>query len=576
MPLDLLSYFVSILDYQGNQIRDKIVSFKYKFDEAGDDICEITIESDKVDLPDNPAYAQGKRLKVKWGWLNGKVAKQRTVWIWDTKDEYESDGNCKLHLICHDLFALAKMDSVANKNLTQVKRGVPIVFSTSVLGNLALDVDGGNTELADLLKESQINLHGVKGKDFGKGNTIVSYFNGNQSTFFGLRNYLDRLPGGPYVIDSRDDRVLIRTRNFQARAKFTYSYKQENGQLISFTPETKNRHKKKNAEKISITTWDHDSKEAATFSSQSGKHTDIVLANGKTLDLSQLSKDLADLNKPKPQFSTQAINKVISHNGHIYTSEEIHSELEKPRYKEPPNPNSLLGKIAIISKNINVRDSNPTNDLSEAEVADKLIISRGSMSDGTKVVKIFLGDKTGVDRGTHTTVARDAVAMASKTYALVNDDESSSRNLLSNDDYIKAKGFAENLRKNAELEMHPAKMELIGEPELEVADIITIKNVALKDSGNYYTKECEHKIDHQGYFTTIEKAFRHGTTRTKPNKGGSTDLSGKLLPLTKNFGDIKPGDFQVDNGVIVNISEGKISNSKTKTKIITSTKASNK
>lgn len=566
-----LSHFISVFDFQGNQIQDKITSFKYTYDEEGDDICEMTVESDSVKLADKPEYAEGKRLKVQWGWLNGKKSPLRSIWIWDTKDEYHENGVSELTLTCHDLFALAKLDLTANKNIAQIRRGVPLIFSTKVLGNVAVDVDSGNTDLAALLKEGGIDLHGIKGKDFGKGNIIVSYFNGNMSTFYGLRNYLDRLPGGPYVIDSRDDRVIIRTRDFQVKAKFTYYYKQENGQLLKFTPETKNRSKKKSSEKVKVVTWDHDAKEAATVVSESDKNKGIILANGKSLDLSSLKPILSDLNTPG-KFSDSAIQKLIT-NGH-YTTIDYQAEnrkfeaAQKLKQQQSIKPGSLLSKVLLSSKSPD-KSFNPNNvgnsGLTTEQVTDKLIVTRGKLSDGTVIDKLFLGDKSGVDRGTHETVARDVTAMASRTYALVEDDPGSGRSLLSNDDYDKAKAWAENTRKNAELENHPAHIELMGEPEIECGDLLTIKNVAIKNSGNYYVKKCEHVLDDNGYFTTIEKAVRHGVNRYKPNTLGSKDLLGELIPKTQNFSDINAKDFQVVDNVIINISEGQENTTSEKT-----------
>lgn len=581
-----LSHFVSVFDYNNNQIQDRITSFKYKYDEEGDDICEMTLESDSVTLSDKPEYAEGKRLKVQWGWLNGKKSPIRKVWIWDTKDEYQRDGVNLLTLTCHDLFALAKLDLASNKNITQIRKGIPLVFSTAVLGNLAVDIDSGNTDLANLLKEGDINLHGVKGKDFGAGNVLVSYFNGNMSTFYGLRNYLDRLPGGPYVMDSRDDRVLIRTRNFQSKAKFSYQYKAENGQLLSFIPETKNRSKKRSSEKQIVVTWNHDAKEAATIVSQADKNKGIVLANGKSLDLSTLSKSLADLNKPfgSAPLSQQAINQFITtgtKNGSL-TTIDYHSELrkiqdaQKLKQQNQAAPGSLLSKVLLSSKgpgNNNTNDPNNEGNsgLTSEQVSDKLIVTRGKLPDGTLIAKLFLGDKSGVDRGTHETVARDVTAVASKTYALVLDDPGSARNNLSNEDYDHAKAWAENMRKNAELENHPATMELMGEPQLECGDIVSISNVATKNSGNYYIKECEHVIDDDGFYVHVEKAVRHGINTYKPNNVGSKDLIGELIPNTKNFGDIKSSDFQVlDDGLIINVSKGQENTSAEKTTTINS------
>ena len=239
-----LSAKILLRDFEGKEIQNILLDFKYKFDEEKDDECTFTIKSPNENLPDDPRLQEGKLLTVSWGWFDGNfIANTRRIYIFDISVEYGEDG-VVMTFICHEKFALSKMDSVANKNLNQLKSGVPILFSSTAMDAVNMSVENGSTQLEKLLKKPTEKELGLAKSTIEAGTTLVSYYNGNLSTFRGLRMYLDRLPGGPYVIDSRDDAVTVRTRDFTQDSLRTFHYKKGNvNGLLMFKPESKNRSK---------------------------------------------------------------------------------------------------------------------------------------------------------------------------------------------------------------------------------------------------------------------------------------------------------------------------------------------
>jgi hypothetical protein len=473
-----LNPFVTVVDFRGNTLSDAISDFSYKFSEEEDDACDITFDGPDPKMADRAEFQEGKLMVVKWGYIGGSISRERTVFIFDTKTDYTEEG-IKLSLTCHEKFALAKMDSVSNKNLRQLKKDTPIIFSPEVLSNLSLEVEKGSPELNALLKDNNINLKTVKKGNAQGGNTVVTYYNGNLSTFQNLRSFLDKTPGGPYVIDSRDNSVTIRTRNFAQPSTVSYTYGGDGNALLKFSPETKNRSKGSNVNKIKVTSWDRKKKQAVTHQITASDDTGVVLALQTPL------KDWTDIS---------GIDKPIPMNWFL---------------KDQPGALARLG--------IKRGDRAANTDKGTAEqYQGKLIVTKGKLPTGPQnVVKLAMG----ADYGSRTSgegklVAIDNTAVYKKKFEVLNDSPLPTKSIISNEDPTKAKAHAENHRRSEELKNNPATGEVEGNPILETGQIITIKGVANKHRGNYYIKACEHKIGgNEAYKTTLSAMVRQGVNR---------------------------------------------------------------
>lgn len=553
-----LSYFITIRDFQGNIIPDRPTSLHYKMSEDEDELCEIEIESADRYVADKAVYREGKQLTVVWGWINGTVSNTRTVYIFDRDTEYHQDAKVQLKLICHERFAVGKMDAPANKNLTQLKDNAPIVFSSNVIKNVKLQIEKGNPELKALIQKNNFNI-GLTATPYGKNAQVVSTYNGSMSTYYTLRNLLDRLPGGPYVMDSRDDVLLIRTRDFKAASKKTFTWAGGTGELKRFKPCTKNRSTKASAAQVTVSTYDPKTKTATNVQAKSGTTKDVKLANGNTLDI--YIDDINDLGPKRTQYYPDGRPKVKGpvyiprSTDKLFTAADIHGALQRDKAERAErDKNAILningGKPNIILQTIKKnRDAgikgfnreNPYNDFSNKEVDKGLIVERRIKTGNPNITlnKLYLGADDGKTfQGGN---SRDNTAIPHNNFGLIGDQKTINKAAMSNDNAEKAAAHAENMQKDAELESNPATAELIGQPEIEIGQIVTILGVSKLHSGNYYISECEHVLKDTEYDLNLTKLLRHGvndigTTHYKKTKkkGKKVDLY-SLIPNNPNL-----------------------------------------
>lgn len=516
-----------------------VTKFSYKFSEEEDEKCTFTIQSDNPFICDDPNLQEGKRLEVEWGFIDGQVSKRRVVFIFDTSPEYNNEG-ITLEITCHEKFVLAKMDAATNKNSKQLK-DVPVLFSTQVISNIRLEIEKGNDELLRLIETDKLNLDiNSAYSQNNNGDILVSYYNGNHSTFKTIRTFLDKLPGGPYVIDSRDEGVIIRTRDFKQDSLLTFSYNKAQGSpILSFKPETKNRTNKSGSEEIKVTSWDPAKKTAVTQVSSANDKGKVKLANGKSLDFSKV-------NNPSNKNIPDVIKKANDY--YNKTSKTVQEMGGIPVNKEKKEPSKLQGIVKG-----NQQATNAGKDLQKYK--DKLIIGEGKLKDQT-IYKLYLGKDYGSNpaiRGV--TVARDNTAVAKTVTDIVLEDSKPGKNVISPESAARAKALADNERSENELNNNPATATMEGEPSIETGKIITILGVANRHAGNYYIMDCEHTIDDNGYITNITKMTRQGINKNDYN----ATTAGNTLPQNKYFYDLnKPENFKWKDGDVINVSKGEI------------------
>ena len=100
MPKEYGSIFVRIIKEDSLEILEEVVDFKYVHSESAKDESRIIIESEKIDLADDPGLQEGKRLRLIWGYLDQFVSQARLMWIWDIKATFGPKG-LRLELILY-------------------------------------------------------------------------------------------------------------------------------------------------------------------------------------------------------------------------------------------------------------------------------------------------------------------------------------------------------------------------------------------------------------------------------------------------------------------------------------------
>lgn len=508
--------FIKITGFDGKVLQDRITDFNYLYSEEEDDVCELTIESDNPKLADEPAFLEGKSLTVTWGYLDSKtLVNTRKVYIFDTRCNYTEQG-IKLTLICHEKFAITKTDTAKNKNINgglSSQNVTKILLSNEVLDNIDITDEnqttvykmldaatrGKNNKLdprqKSLISESQSSYakanNAVDESNRAKGlpspnrdssdsprltstdeGLLVTLFNGSNSTYRALKDFFDKQPGGPYVIDSRDDTVTIRTRNFASEAIREYVYKGEDGELLSFTPETQNRSKAKTSKNIKVVSWDSSGKEAIS------------------------------------QKSTQSENTQSYPIQNIWNASPVPFSPEWVQQKQ--SEGRQLRVVGPEARKVGIKEWK-TYDPSVEEDQGSDRYNRYETNDGRVVYSESLITNVGVERVTPFGV-RDGTATTLPDYIRYKErqpETGPAKTLVrGSDDPGNARAFADNRRTNDELDTNPATASVVGNPLLESGKQVKITNVATKHSGKYYIKSVRHKIDSQGYITDIESMVK--------------------------------------------------------------------
>lgn len=613
--------YVKVFNDKGEQLHDRITRFTYKYSEENDDECILAIESDDPLISDNPSFQEGQKLSVEWGYLDTGESTSRIVYIFETRTEY-GDNGVALSLTCHEKFAITKMNKAnpglgtnqTSKNDTQV-----LALGADVIEALQISVVTDKSQTSQkFLKELGIefNTEGNKiqltssgwidnksskaagyqpnqnyGLTYNEGSQVTKdidlrqgypdmiYFNATSSTYKTLRKYLDKLPGGPFVIDSRDDNVTIRTRNYNQDPVRVYTYKGEDGELLSFTPESKNRQHARGSSKTSATSWD--AKNKTGVKSTSSKTTGTSLADNFVEN-----SFLQNIWRQYPASRPYDINKIINPEG---------KKVEQKKFKEvkgkPINYHS--GNNVMDISNYPNKGSGP-GDPKTKEVADRIGMSPTggkakppkdwvpptTVNDDGETVRYYEVYEMGGQKPARQRKGNGVFSAAQDGTALGNVGPSGTNGALSAGNKIwaygllydepagvpetskqmgnegtdaanKAKGFASNSKANSQLDNNPASARTIGNPFLTVGTLITITNVSKKHSGNYYIKEVEHQIGEDGYMCTISNLTRQGTKKaTKSIKVNTADEAADV------FGIDNSQDTLIDNlsntDVIVN------------------------
>lgn len=87
-------------------------------------------------------------------------------------------------------------------------------------------------------------------------NAYASLPQGNKSDKQFVTELANREPGGPYLVDTHEDMITLKKRNFNQIPYRSYEYGGGQGDCLEFTPESKNRIKAGAAENMGFTGWD--------------------------------------------------------------------------------------------------------------------------------------------------------------------------------------------------------------------------------------------------------------------------------------------------------------------------------
>lgn len=287
-----------------------------------------------------------------------------------------------------------------------------------------------------------------------------------------------REKNGPWIVEGRDDMLIIRKRNFNQKPYKTYTFGGPDGNLLDFCPMSKNRSRKHTSVNQSFSGWNAMDKtffrgdanaESSTGDPMLAKFTEMVKFY-KGLQKAGKGQLVAGWRRQQPK--------------HIFIS---------PTNVDAKSDNALV----YTQGNINI----PYTVDDKVSALEKAL---GAYNELAKQYNKNVYDALGIN-------PQDAFYNANNNRGL------------------------------AQLKNNPATATVYGDPNLKVGMLITIIGISKKYSGNYYITKCDHDISGKsgGYKTDLEMV-RHGVNIKATEDHESNVALG--LQFNNWFGPEVPGE----------------------------------
>ena len=119
--------YISVEDFEGNLIHERIVKFSYVFSEKTDDFSSIIFQFSDVNFPDHPGLQDNRFLFVQWGYREDPLAfNKRKVYIREAIPDYRQDS-MTLELKCSD-----KASYIKNNKPNKTHSSNPIAITEQI------------------------------------------------------------------------------------------------------------------------------------------------------------------------------------------------------------------------------------------------------------------------------------------------------------------------------------------------------------------------------------------------------------------------------------------------------------
>ncbi len=499
------SPYVKLFTSKG-EITAKVTDFVYLYSQEKDDICQLRIEELNPNLPDDPGLQEGVILTVTWGYQGESDKMTRQVVIMDTKPHFSSTM-VTLDLLCKD-----KASRMKNTSSKKVHSGTLLDIAKSIC-------DKHDVKVVDATESGEVTLIRTETREpdrykfdgnyqSAKDNTIfakpiilrtqVALPQANKSDYQVIREAADNDPNGPFETYGRDGEFVISKMDLNQAPIRKYTYGDEEGKLLDFTPETKNSTRKAGASNINTTAFDPKKKTAYDMNVNGFTNPDTKL--GDSLDLPPRADQAAEFLGTKDSIELNGDN------------EEVNSEAP------------IEGKVTV--------ENADTSDNQVTEKKDFGILTYNILNTNSPSFVGFNGVTTAAVDKTTTVIPLGSVPVDWHRIDYNEHVPSSEHSI--EDAYAKAK----NLQALNELDISPASAELMGDPLLISGKVLSFMNVSKKYSGNYYVVECEHKINRGSGYRVTTKMRKNGlgiTPGSAPSKVKvTTPVNKKLSVDTKN------------------------------------------
>lgn len=462
--------------FDGKELQHPIERFEYVYDEEGEDLCNITMNTLEEDSPNYPEFQERAKLIVQWGYIGGPV-RERKVFVDDPKWTFDKNGR-KIILAC-----INKAITTKQTRSKKIHKGVTLPELTKEVAerhglNAYLEVtneQSGETEIHDL-RAPDSKWKSAVGDEF---KLLTNIPQANKTDYHLLEEQGRREPKGEWQPVTRDDAIILRKRNFSKKPHRSYTYERDKGELLSFNPETKNKSTLGTSLASMFSAWDSANKKfIAGIQDQMKLQLKGALARyWKATGLALPEDHLY------PNYSVEARdNRIVGLVNQIVDNE---------------------GKSAKTGKTKNVL-GHEVDEYENDFVAYKLVnqTSSGQRND------------FGVTRDNTSKVLRGKVPVTGEElYKAVKDATSGNldnfHDETANNLDDAAGPSANNIGRNA-MQRNPASALHWGDATLESGQVITYLGVGKKYEGNYLVIKCTHVIEEGSGFTVTTELAREG------------------------------------------------------------------
>tara|TARA_R110001599_G_scaffold15757_6_gene65426 strand:+ start:24057 stop:25838 length:1782 start_codon:yes stop_codon:yes gene_type:complete len=529
-PQGYASPYIKAFLSDGTEVTLNIVSFEYKYAESKDDICLIELEYDDPSIVDRRGFQEDVEWTVRWGYIGGKTA-TRKIYLREINPSFTRKGvKIKIDATCKGSYLKERSEKRVNKNKTLIQvaetiasdNGLNIVgpkalyktengevfglvsttkdIATPTSENLTVELEFANEdepavlnqnsydrsrELKDItitLGEQKLAQDNARSQSTHFFIVHADYLQGNFSEIGLLEDMASKETGGPVVVETRDDDLIIKKRPLDSPPVRIFKYQRDTRDLLSFKPESKSQSKKKKASNTNVGGWDMDKK----------KYVERNVTEGSD-EQPRLGDEIEG--SPRKLLPRRGDEYGYVGNADLRTAPGFIIEDQVVNFVEGTDYNTGEAASMLVPEAA-VDDGDVTND-------QILIVGRDYLNaaPGEDLIDIQYNDVTGLDFFIEQTTSIDNTAVILPTGGII-DMHSYIETVedLKSDDANQAK----NERSNAAMDMNPGTLTAEGDPSIETGQVITVVGVGKKYSGNYYITESKHKIvSNNGYIMTI-------------------------------------------------------------------------
>ncbi len=537
------SLFIRVFNEQGTVAFDRVSRLTYVHSDSAEDYSSITIETNDLNLPDHPDLQEHKKLIITWGYLQGATRSQK-VYIWDVHASFDTNG-LRLELICYCKLAYLKMSSRKNvyNGMTLPEMGEQIASEYNMnfemegfddtediaAGKLSETPTDPNRKEEPRLFYQNYNQPQQSTLDF-KGQKLIQardatalpmtaysfkrydggFTTGNDSDLKTLEKVAEVEPTTGITIDGHDDDLIIRKRNFSQQAYKVYTFKAESGHLLTFNPGTKTATKGKGGITTTIEGWDEENKEFVNGVVDASHNPQTKLGEVVELPTEEIVRKNIYDQRYNPSFNQMSVQGFFTEEQDGWGERTLGGTEENPVVLQP-NPTY---KKTLVEK------------IDTTKTTWAHVVMRGTRQgqlDFQKQKYKVAADVTGrVELNGFVPVTATELIQSTET---TKED-------------IAGQGVNRQAAKQAEL--YEASADIMGDPDLESAKVITILGVSEKYSGNYYIASVTHELVPESGYICYLRLLKNALNKTKGDSNNKIDIN--AIGGTKNVTPGIPND----------------------------------